>query len=179
MIFRTLLHMLKSRRRTPLGVHDVGTLRLRVWPTDLDVLGHMNNGVYFSIMDLWRMDIMIRSGLWTKFREKGYYPVMSSETMTFRKSLQPWQLFDLETRIVGYDDKAVYAEQRFVVDGEIYASAMTRARFLKKGGIVTLQELSDLTGADVTTRTPPAWVGRWASDVALPSTKADAPSTWD
>ena len=178
MIFRTLLHMLKSRRRSPLGVHDVGTVRFRVLPTDLDVLGHMNNGVYFSIMDLGRMDLMIRSGVWAKFRARGYYPVMANETMSFRKSLQPWQLFDLETRIVGYDDKAVYAEQRFVVDGEIYASAMTRARFLKKGGIVTLEELSELTGADVTKLKPAEWVGRWASDVALPNTKVDAPSTW-
>ena len=179
MIFRTLLHMLKSRRRSPLGVHDVGTVRFRVLPTDLDVLGHMNNGVYFSIMDLGRMDLMIRSGMWAKLLAKGYYPVMANETMTFRKSLQPWQLFDVETRIVGYDDKGVYAEQRFVVDGEIYASAMTRARFLKKGGVVTLQELSELTGADVTTLTPPAWVRRWASDVALPNTRAEAPSVWE
>lgn len=158
---------------------DVGTIALRVVPTDLDVLGHMNNGVYFSLMDLGRMDLMIRSGVWERMRAKGYYPVMANETMTFRKSLQPWQRFELQTRIAGVDSKAVYAEQRFVVDGEIYTQAMTRARFLKKsGGTVTLAELSELIGFDVSTVPAPEWVHGWASNVALPTTREQAPSEW-
>ena len=32
------------------------------------------------------------------WRARGWYPVMASATMTFRKSLQPWQRFDLESR---------------------------------------------------------------------------------
>ncbi len=180
MIFRTIIHLLRSRTRSPLGIHDVGTVRLRVLPTDLDILGHMNNGVYFSIMDLGRMDLMVRAGLWKGFRDKGWYPVMANETATFRKSLTPWLAYDLETRIVGYDDRAVYAEQRFVVGGEIYMSAMTRARFLKKsGGTVSLAELSELAGVDVTALTPPAWVAQWAADIQLPPTREPAPSEWD
>ena len=179
MILRTLLQLLLSRRRSKLDVHDVGRMPLRVLPTDLDILGHMNNGVYFSIMDLGRMDLMIRSGLWPKLLAKGYYPVMANESGTFRKSLQPWQRYVLESRIVGYDAKAVYVEQRFVVDGEIYASAMTRGRFLKKsGGTVSMQELSDLTGVDVTTMGPPAWIDPWVEAVTLPPTRDAAPSTW-
>ena len=179
MIFRTLLQMLLSRRRTKLDVHDVGRMSLRVLPTDLDILGHMNNGVYFSIMDLGRMDLMIRSGMWAKLLAKGYYPVMAHESGTFRRSLRPWQRFILESRIVGYDDKAVYVEQRFVVDGEIYASAMTRGRFLKKsGGTVSMAELSELTGVDVTTMAPPAWIAPWVAAVSLPPTRDAAPSEW-
>ncbi len=178
LIFRTILHLLRSRRAPKLHIHDVGRVRFRVLPTDLDVLGHMNNGVYFSIMDLGRMDLMIRAGAWAPLRAKGWYPVMANETMSFRKSLQPWQLFDLETRIVGVDAKAVYCEQRFVVEGEIYAQAMTRARFLKKGGRVSIDELAELLGAEATNLTPPAWTQQWAADVALPTTREEAPSTW-
>jgi acyl-CoA thioesterase FadM len=179
MFFRTVLHLLLSRRESRLGIHDVGRMRLRVLPTDLDVLGHMNNGVYLSIMDLGRMNLLIRSGAWARFRAKGFYPVMASETITFRKSLQPWQPYTLETRIVGYDAKSVFVEQRFVVGGEVYASAMTRGRFLKKsGGTVSVAELSELTGIDVSALTAPQWVTEWAADVALPSTRDAAPSEW-
>lgn len=178
MIIRTLLHMFRSRRRSPLGIHDIGTVRFRVLPTDLDVLGHMNNGVYLSIMDLGRMDLMIRSGAWAKFRQRGFYPVMAAATISYRKSLQPWQLFDLETRIVGYDEKNTFVEQRFVVDGEIFARAIGKARFLKKGGPVSLTELGEVVGADVTSLKPPAWVTQWSADVALPSTRDAAPSAW-
>lgn len=178
LIFRTILHLLRSRRASKLHALDVGRVRFRVLPTDLDVLGHMNNGVYFSIMDLGRMDLMIRAGVWAPLRKRGWYPVMANETMSFRKSLQPWQLFDVESRIVGVDAKAVYVEQRFVVDGEIYAQAMTRARFLKKNGTVSVAELSELLGLDPTVLTLPAWVTEWAANVALPTTREDAPSRW-
>ncbi len=55
MLVRTLIHMLRRCRRTVWGLHDVGRVTIRVLPTDLDVLGHMNNGVYFSIME-WVVD---------------------------------------------------------------------------------------------------------------------------
>lgn len=179
MIFRTFLVWLRRGRGPKLGIHDVGRLDLRVMPTDLDVLGHMNNGVYLSIMDLGRMDAMQRSGAWGAIANAGFYPVAASETISFRKSLQPWQRFTLETRIVGYDAKAVFVEQRFVVGGEIYAQGFVRARFLKRsGGTVSLDELAAVTGADITEVSLPEWLGRWADDVALPASRAAAPSDW-
>ncbi|MGZ0212233.1 MAG: acyl-CoA thioesterase [Actinomycetales bacterium] len=179
LIFRTILHRILSTRRSPLGVRDVGTMSLRVLPTDIDVLRHMNNGVYFSIMDIGRMDLLIRSGGWQKLSAKGYYPVMANETISFRKSLNLWKKFDLETRVVGYDAKAVYVEQRFVVGGEIYAQAMTRARFLKRsGGTVTVAELLETIGWDGEQPVLPEWVNDWAEHVALPVSRAEAPSIW-
>ena len=154
-------------------------MSLRVLPTDIDVLRHMNNGVYFSIMDIGRMDLLIRSGGWQKLSAKGYYPVMANETISFRKSLNLWKKFDLETRVVGYDAKAVYVEQRFVVGGEIYAQAMTRARFLKRsGGTVTVAELLETIGWDGEQPVLPEWVNDWAEHVALPVSRAEAPSIW-
>ncbi|MGX5681869.1 thioesterase family protein [Schumannella luteola] len=179
LIFRTLLHLFLSRRAPKLESTDVGRMTLRTLPTDLDILGHMNNGVYLSIMDLGRMDLMIRTGAWARLRAQKMYPVMASATISYRKSLQPWQRFVLETKLVGVDDKAVYCEQRFVVDGEIYASAMTRARFLRSGGgVVSVDDLTRLLEVDASALQPAAWVTDWAAQVALPSTRAEAPSTW-
>jgi len=179
MFFRTFLVMLFGKRRPPVGIHEVSRLRLRVLPTDLDFLGHMNNGVYLSIADLGRMDLLVRSGVWASFQKLGYYPVVASETITFRKSLQPWQRFDLDSRVVGYDAKAVYIEQRFVVNEEVFATMFIRGRFLKKsGGVVTIPELSQAIGVDVAGFPPPAWLDTWATDVALPPTRAEAPNDW-
>ncbi len=49
-------------------------MTFRVLPTDLDVLGHMNNGVYLSIMDLGRMDLLQRSGIWSRLFGAGIFP---------------------------------------------------------------------------------------------------------
>ena len=43
---------------------DVRASPFRVWPHDLDTSLHMNNGRYWTLMDLGRADLMIRSGLW-------------------------------------------------------------------------------------------------------------------
>lgn len=179
MIYRTIFYFLRSRRASRLGVHDVGRVTLRVLPTDLDTLRHVNNGIYLSLMDLGRTDLLIRSGIYATFSKLGYYPVISSETITFRRSLQPWQRVILETRIVGYDAKAVFVEQRFVVDGEIFATGFVRARFLKKsGGTVSMDELVAAVGIDPADIPLPEWLGRWSEDVALPPSRAAAPSHW-
>jgi acyl-CoA thioesterase FadM len=178
LIFRTFLIWL--RRGGPrIDIHDIGRIDFRVLPTDLDVLGHMNNGVYLSIMDLGRMDLLQRSGVWSRFAKAGFYPVIANETISFRKSLLPWQRFTVETRVAGYDAKAVYIEQRAAVKGEIYAQAFIRCRFVRKtGGTASLAEIIEVTGADTADLTVPEWVDRWANDVALPPTKAPAPSVW-
>jgi acyl-CoA thioesterase FadM len=179
MIFRTMLHAVLSRFGPRLDHWDVATTRFRVLPTDLDILKHMNNGVYLSIADIGRFDLLRRNGVWQIFSERGWYPVVASETISFRKSLELWQPFVVESRILGFDDKAVYVEQRFTVDGEIYTQAYIRARFLKRGaGVVSIAELLEAVGPAPTEVTVPHWLLKWGADAALPSTRAEAPSVW-
>ena len=178
MIFRTILWFFRSKRAATLGTGDVGRIRMRVLPTDIDTLGHVNNGMYLSLMDLGRVDLMIRAGVWRTLSAKGWYPVVASATITYRRSLQLWQKFTLETRLIGLDEKATYVEQRFTVDGEIFATAFVKARFLKKtGGTVSVAELTEATGWQHPGELPD-WIGRWSADVALPPSRATAPSEW-
>lgn len=179
LLWRTILHYLFSDRRPVGSPFDVVRSRFRVLPTDLDVYGHMNNGRYLSISDIGRFDLLRRGGLWKEMRRHGWYPVVASSTISYRKSLQPWQSFVVESRFLGYDKRNVYLEQRFVVAGEVYARAYFRGRFLKRGGgFVTMAELIELVGSVPEELTVPAWLLRWGADVALPSTMAPAPSEW-
>ncbi|MBW8871043.1 MAG: thioesterase family protein [Leifsonia sp.] len=174
-----MLHAIISRLGARLGHWDVARTRFRVLPTDLDILKHMNNGVYLSIADIGRFDLLQRNGVWAIFKDRGWYPVVASETISFRKSLELWQRFVVESRILGFDEKAVYVEQRFTVDGEIYTQAFIRGRFLKRGGgVVTIDELLDAVGPSPTDVIVPPWLREWGADAALPSTRAEAPSIW-
>ncbi|GAA3583151.1 thioesterase family protein [Klugiella xanthotipulae] len=180
MILRLLLLTLRSRRGPRLGPWDLTRTRFRVKLTDLDILHHMNNGRYLSIMDLGRQDLMIRSGMWRRLGELGWYPVVVGQTISYRKSLTLGQVFVVETRIVGHDVKSFYLEQRFVVRGEIYARAFVRARFLKKtGGTLTAAEVVEGLGvADIPEGRMPQWVQDWSDASTLPPTRAAAPSEW-
>jgi acyl-CoA thioesterase FadM len=166
-------------RRPALDVFDVARMSLRVWPSDLDELRHMNNGVYPSTMDLPRYDLLHRAGLLSTYLAEGIYPVVVAQTVSYRRSLKLWQRYDVETRLLGFDDRAVYLEQRFVVDGEIFARGYIAGRFLRRsGGVVSNAELGELSGIDPAEHPVPDWMHDWARAVALPSTRSPAPSVW-
>jgi acyl-CoA thioesterase FadM len=182
-IWRTLLVHLAARRRLRRGhglaPSEVSRIRLTTLPTDIDILRHMNNGRYLSLFDLGRWDLLVRTGIWDAMSSHGWYAVVSSETITFRKSLQLWQRFVVESRMLGHDDRAVYMEHRAVVDGEVYARAIVRARLLKKsGGTLSHDELFAAVGRPEGVPDVEPWVHEWAAASALPSTRRPAPSVW-
>jgi len=192
LLLRLLAVVLRARRTARrlgprLDPGDVSRIPMRVLPNDLDLIGHMNNGVYLTVLDLGRMDLMVRSGMWSALQRAGVHPVVASETITFRRSLDPWQRYEVETRYAGADERSgVYIEQRFTVRGEIHAQAMIRARFLRRGGggggvgggALTTAELVDVLGRPLPERELPEWVARWAEAVRLPAARASARSDW-
>ncbi len=185
MLFRTLWHLLfVGPRGRRLGFGAVSRSRFRVWPTDLDILNHMNNGKYLSVMDVARFDLMQRTGTLRVFKREGWYPVVVAQTITYRKSLNPWQRFWIESRILGFDEQAVYLEQRFVRPDarrrpEVYARAVVRARILRRsGGVVPIPELIEAVGADPEQFGLPDDMLAWGRSSRLPSTRSDALSVW-
>ena len=182
-IWRTLLVVLSARRRVRRGKTldpaSVSSVTLTTLPTDIDILRHMNNGRYLSLFDLGRWDLLIRTGLFDAMKDRGWYAVVSSETITFRKSLQLWQRFEVQSRFIGHDDKAVFLEHRAVVRGEVYARAIVRSRMLRRtGGTVSNEELFAAVGKPEGVPEIGAWVHDWAAASALPPTRAAAPSVW-
>src|SRR5262245_47864407 len=130
---RLLLVLMRSSRgptlAAPLGV---SSLRLRVWPNDLDVLMHMNNGRYVTIMDLGRVDLMIRMGLWRVILRQRWTPVVGTAHVLFRRELGVFQRYRLDTRIAGWAGQLAVIEQIFVIDdgprlGQIAAIGLVRA----------------------------------------------------
>ena len=162
LLFRLLRMLLFSSRRPKLDYFAKCITRFRVWPTDLDVLGHMNNGKYFSIMDLARVDLMIRCGMANKMRANGIYPVISAETIHFRKSLKVFRWFDVQTQFFGWDDKHVWLEQIFMRNDEIYARALVRGRMLHKSGKkISIQECVELLGIPSPSPALPDYILQW------------------
>lgn len=112
---RVLYVLLRALFVKPItNVRDPALVRLRVWPNDLDANMHMNNGRYLTIMDLGRMDLILRSGLLRLALKRKYQPVLAAAQMRFRIQMKPLRPYDLETRVVCWDDKWVYMEQRFL-----------------------------------------------------------------
>ena len=93
---------------------DVSRLTFRVLPTDLDLNGHMNNGRYLTIMDLGRLDHVLRSGLWRPIWQNGWAPMLGSAVIRYRREMRLFQRFTLETRIAAWSDTTAVMEQTFL-----------------------------------------------------------------
>ncbi|QBF46452.1 acyl-CoA thioesterase [Janibacter limosus] len=175
-ILRVVWTAATARRRGRVGPTEHAVLPLRVLPNDIDFAGHMNNGVYFTMADLGRIDLAIRSG-WLRAQVRHRVsPVVMQETMTFRTSLQPLQAYELHSALAGWDRISVYYEQRFVVDGQVCAQALVRMRFLRKGKGVDPDRLWQLLGIDPPPSAVPDWAKGWGDGTRLPSPRADAPA---
>lgn len=157
--------------RPKVGVWQTSRTPFRVLPTDLDVLGHMHNGRFLTLMDLGRMDLLLRTGMWQRISKMGWYPVVAGQSITYRRSLNPFQKFDLYTRLVGYEGHWIYVEQQFCVGSTLYAQAVVRARFLRKsGGSVDPAEVAALTGEPDVSDPVPEWMIAWTA-ATKPSTQ--------
>lgn len=148
LIFRLIWILIAAFRKPASDMLEETRIRLRVLPNDLDTNIHMNNGRYLTIMDLGRMDLTVRSGLWRAMRDNRWYPVVGSAKMTFRRPLDPFQAYELTTRVVGWDDKWVYMEQRFMVGETMHARGVLKALFLKGGKKVPSADLASALGHD-------------------------------
>jgi acyl-CoA thioesterase FadM len=136
-------------------------IRLWVWPNDLDISIHMNNGRYLTMMDLGRTDLIIRTGLWRLILRRRLTPVVGTAAIRFRRELRLFQAFDLETRLVGWVDDMVLFEQRFRIasgprTGQYAATALVRAGLYDRAvrAMVPVAELMRATGREATASPP-------------------------
>lgn len=145
MIFRTILIFLKKRFLKPVGFGEKTIVEMRVLPTDLDFLWHVNNGVYFSFMDFGRWDMIFRNGVFDAATKNGWYSVVAGETIKFKKSLELWDKFQIETQVIGHDEKYFFIRQKFLKENNLMATGLVKVRFLKrKGGTVDTSEVLNL-----------------------------------
>jgi acyl-CoA thioesterase FadM len=164
-----------ARTRSRCSVLGPCRTSFRVAPTDLDVLRHVNNGVYLSLLDLARIDLMLRSDVLRRFRAQGWFAVVSAETISFRRSLRLLQRFEVETTIVGWDERAFVVQHHFLRASDTVATAAVRMRFLSRsGGAVGTCEVLALLDIPVESPRLPDWIERWSAAVDSPSAPLQA-----
>lgn len=142
MMFRTIWMFLAKRFLSKTQFNQITEHTMRVLPTDLDLLWHVNNGVYFSLMDFGRWDMIFRNGVYDKCKSLDWYSVVAGETIKFRRSLKLWDKFQIQTQVIGHDDKNFFIQQKFICKNELMATGLVKVRFLKlKGGTVPAEEV--------------------------------------
>ena len=118
------------------GLFEESRLAFRVLPNDCDINLHMNNGRYLSFMDLGRVHLVAQIGLLRVILGKRWRAALGAAEINFIRALAPLQKFDLVTRLVTWDEKYAYMEQRFESGGVLCAHAYVKGLFLDANGKV-------------------------------------------
>ncbi|TRY55781.1 hypothetical protein DNTS_025636 [Danionella cerebrum] len=100
----------------------------RVLPHDLDFMCHMNNARYLRECDFARFAHATRIGLFMAARALNASMVVGATTIRYRRSLALGEAFELRTRIVSWDEKSFFLEQRFVSKTDGFVSAVLLCR---------------------------------------------------
>ena len=151
--FRMLRIFIISKFVKQISLFEESRIGFRVWPIDCDINMHMNNGRYLTLMDLGRTHFMSQLNILWKLPKKKWFPVVGAVEIKYFRSLNPFQKFDLISRVLTWDKKWIYLEQRFEAQGKIMAVSRLRALFIGSNGIVSTDEILSLVTN--TNPTPP------------------------
>lgn len=113
--------------------HDASHLTFRTWFHDLDTSMHMNNGRYLTLMDLGRLDLMIRSGLVQTALKNKWTPIASSIAIRFKREVRLFGRFRMESRIVAWDKTQVIIEQTTYLETGRHKGQIASHAFFKGG----------------------------------------------
>lgn len=149
LFIRFFYHFFISRFISKININESDVCSLRVYPNDLDLNFHMNNGRFLSLMDIGRMRLSIRSGLHEKAMEKKWgFGVVGGLNITYLKSLAPFQSFILKTKLAGHCDGWFYIEQRIESREKLICAALVKVVFLSKGKRVPVEEVINIMNVD-------------------------------
>lgn len=151
----------RARRRSRVDLTTPLPLAMRVWPQDIDVYGHLNNGRYLTLMDLGRCEVLVRTGLLDLWGSRGWLPVAGSATARFRRSLGFLQAFTLISRVLAWDEKWFYMEQRFEVGERAAAVAYMKFVVRHRGESVGTAPVLEALGQAAESPAWPASLARW------------------
>jgi acyl-CoA thioesterase FadM len=167
LFLRFFIVYLTASSRPRLHALGESLLTFRVWFNDLDINAHMNNGRYLTLMDLGNLDIMLRTGLFKFLFKHKWRPIMASVIIRYKHALRPFQKYQLRTRLLCWDEKWFFAEQRFERDGEVVAISMAKGLFRGPAGNVSPTEVFKVLGCHVDSPPVPESVAIWQQSEAL------------
>ncbi|WP_425259194.1 thioesterase family protein [Rubrivivax sp. RP6-9] len=149
--------------------------RMRVWPGDLDINGHMNNGRYLTIIDLMLVEYFVRSGFARVMLESGWRPMSGGAVITYRKGLMPGQRYLLRFALAGADHVWNYMRFEFQrEDGTLCAAGYMKGAAVGRAGLVPNAESYARLGHAFESLPLPVAVDHWlAAERAAIDGRAD------
>lgn len=112
---------------------------------DVDIfIKHMNNARYVRELDFARFHYYAVTGLYEAVRRCGGGAVQGASSVRYRRTIPIFSAYRITTRLVWWDEQAIYLEQRFVTrgDGFVRAVALSKQCITGLKGVTVLDVMA-------------------------------------
>ena len=150
--FRLLLIYIKAAFKEKISVTDEDCLSFTVLPQEVD-LEYMNNSCFWTVAEMGLMDILFRTGLIKICRQKRWVPLVRSQKIVYKRPLKRFDRYQLETKLIAWDERWLYFRQTFVRNGLLIANSLVKVLFMSKDGS-RVSSLSVLSSLGITSASP-------------------------
>ena len=161
---RLFLTWLKTLRESRMSTSRTCSQWFRVWPHDLDIFGHMNNGRYLQVMDVARMRWLLRTGVIDTIRRKKWTVALGGNMTRFRRPLSLFTRYRVTSHLRCWDERWFYLVHVFYdSSGAVVSVGNSRAAFRYRGRWVRTREVMDNVDPGATSPPIPDHMMSWMS----------------
>lgn len=159
--FRLFWVWLRARSKPSIRMGDSIELTMRVWPNDLDINGHMNNGRYMTITDLAIIEYFARAGFLKVALRNRWRPVLGGSIISYRRALKPFAVYSLRFSMVCWDERWNYMAFEFLQDGRTMAQGHSKGAVIGSKGFVSNADAFDAMGFNPVSPDFPSSISAW------------------
>ncbi len=150
-----------------IGFLGTSKIDYRALPSDCDINLHLTNSRYPAFMDLARTYMLAEMGLLRRFLKLKWLPIINAAEFTYIRDIKPFDKFEIESKVVGWDEKYFYIEQRFVSANTLRCIVHVRGVFVCNRKQVPIAMLLKEAGFDDDAPALPVEVEKWKSFLQL------------
>ena len=103
----------------------------RVGLRDIDTFLHMNQAVYAQVVELGRLDWVVRSGAMKRWREQGLSAVVADQRIVYRRELRRGTRYAIDTRAVAMNGRLLVVQGNLIVGERVHARADVELIFFR------------------------------------------------
>ncbi|HKL04269.1 MAG TPA: acyl-CoA thioesterase [Roseovarius sp.] len=170
-VLRLIWQMFKHRNDPQLALTGTHVSRHMCMPWDIDLWMELNNGRTLTLFDLGRIPLAQRVGLIPALKHNKWGLVVAGASVRYRRRIKAFEVIEMRSRAVWWDDKFIYIEQSMWKDsGECANHILLRTAVTGKTGMVPPDQVMAAVGQNVARPDAPDWVQAWIT--------ADATRPW-
>ncbi|XP_046743224.1 protein THEM6-like [Diprion similis] len=132
---------------------------------------HMNNARFLRELDFSRIDFYHRTGLYEGVVSRKATVLQGATTVRYRKPLPIFAFYQVTTRLVYCDDKAIYLEHKFITLSDNFVRAIAISKQNITGLEVTVSELISIVDPESVQLEAPEDLKHWLEYINASSQK--------